>query len=88
MTKHTEAEPGQLVVLKGQTERWVISPWTSKSNNILVSTGLQFMSAADGEYHFKKGGFALSPLEARELAAALVNMADTVAEMVAEADAD
>ena len=69
-----------IAVLKGHTERLKLSPWTNNGRHY-VSVSREWLQ--DGQYCFRRGGFALQPDEARELAAGLVAMADTVAAMPA-----
>ena len=82
-----EDEAGRLAdaiaVLKGHTERLVLSPWTNNGRHY-VSLSREWLQ--DGQYCFRRGGFALQPDEARELAAGLVAMADTVADLPAPAE--
>lgn len=72
-----------IAVLKGHTERLVLSPWTNNGRHY-VSLSREWLQ--DGQYAFRRGGFALQPDEARELAAGLVAMADTVADLPAPAE--
>ena len=70
--------PPQVEVLKGKTGKMVIDTWESPHGRTLVSVSQLFLDSGSGEYRLKKGGFALSPDEARELAAALVEVAGAV----------
>ena len=71
-------EQTTIEVFKGNTERLLLTPWTKNGHNF-VSVSRERLQ--DGQYLFRRGGFALRPDEARELAAGLVSMADTVADL-------
>ena len=66
-----------LEVLKGHTQKLSVAPWEN-NGRVLVSVTPLFFDSDSGEYRRRKGGFALSPTEARELANALEQMAGTV----------
>lgn len=65
----------EIEVLKGKTGKMMIDTWTTPQGRTLVSVAHLFLDSDTGKYIRKKGGFALSPNEARELAAALVDVA-------------
>ncbi len=57
---------------KGKSERFLLTEWV-KDLDRYVSVGRSY--AKDGEWLYKKGGFAVKPWEARQLAEALLRMA-------------
>lgn len=75
----TDEQTNTIEVFKGNTERLLLTPWTKNGHNF-VSVSRERLQ--DGEYLFRRGGFALRPDEARELAAGLLSMADTVADLL------
>lgn len=60
----------------------LVDTWTSPRGQTLVSVAQMFLDTDSGQYIRKRGGFALTPSEARELAAALVEVAGMVEESV------
>ena len=64
-----------IAIFKGTTERLLLTPWT-KDGRHYVSVSRERLQ--DGEYLFRRGGFALRPAEARELAEGLRDMAAVV----------
>jgi hypothetical protein len=65
-------------VPKGKTGKMIIDTWRTPQGRTLVSVTQLFLDSDGGKYVRKKGGFALSPDEARELARALEFMAGVV----------
>ena len=64
-------------ILKGHTQKLSIAPWEN-NGRVLVSVTPLYLDPDSGEYHRRKGGFAVSPSECRELSAALVETAAAI----------
>lgn len=73
----TESDTPCIEVSKGTKDRFLVRPWENGSYTY-VSLAQQTMGSS-GAYVFMRGrSLAMAPDEARELAAALVSMADHV----------
>lgn len=76
--------PPHVEVFKGKTGLMVIDTWRGPRGQSLVSVAQMFLDSHTGQYVRKKGRFALTPSEARELGAALLEVAGCVEGLVSE----
>lgn len=67
-------------IWKGRTEKVVVEPWLGKRDGarVKVSVGTFFLHSESGSYKPTGKSFALSSEEAREVAAALLAVAEQV----------
>lgn len=71
-------------VLEGKTGKLEVGVWTTPQDRTLVSVASLWLDSDRREYVRKKGGFALTPGEARELSDALLQLASEVEQLVAK----
>lgn len=64
-------------VLKSKTAKLALGTWEN-AGRMLVSVASLYLDTDSGEYRRRKGGFALTSAEARELSAALLDVAAVV----------
>jgi hypothetical protein len=70
--------PLELEVIQGEMSRLLIKPWTNSRDVTLVTIKPEYKTYSGGEWRLHHSGLALTTRVARQLADALVRMADTI----------